>query len=88
MPSRKKIASDLLQKILEHELVPKHEVLSIEEGMKILKEYGVKPEQLPWIRASDPVAKAIGAKPGDIVRIIRKSPTGGEIVVYRYVVPG
>jgi len=88
MPSRKKIASDLLQKILEHELVPKHEVLSIEEGMRILKEYGVKPEQLPWIRASDPVAKAIGAKPGDIVRIIRKSPTGGEIVVYRYVVPG
>jgi DNA-directed RNA polymerase subunit H len=88
MPSRKKITGDLSQKILEHELVPKHEVLSIEEGMRILKEYGVKPEQLPWLRASDPVAKAIGAKPGDIVRIIRKSPTGGEIVVYRYVVPG
>jgi DNA-directed RNA polymerase subunit H len=88
MPSRKKITSDVLRKILEHELVPKHEVLSIEEGVRILKEYGVKPEQLPWLRASDPVAKAIGAKPGDIVRIIRKSPTGGEIVVYRYVVPG
>jgi len=75
-------------KILEHELVPKHEVISLEEGVEVLRKYGVKPEQLPWIRASDPVAKAIGAKPGDIIKIVRKSPTGGEIVVYRYVVPG
>ncbi len=74
--------------ILKHELVPKHEVVPIEEAVKILKELGVRPEQLPWIRASDPVARAIGAKPGDIVRIVRKSETAGEIVVYRYVVAG
>ncbi len=75
-------------KILEHVLVPKHEVLSPEEASKVLKELGVSPDKLPWIRASDPVARAIGAKPGDIVKITRKSPTAGEIVVYRYVVPG
>ncbi len=75
-------------KILEHVLVPKHEVLSPEEASKVLKKLGVSPSKLPWIRASDPVARAIGAKPGDIVKIIRKSPTAGEIVVYRYVVPG
>lgn len=74
-------------KILEHELVPRHEIVSVDEGLEVLKKYGVKPEQLPWIKASDPVAKAIGAKPGDIVRIIRKSPIGGEVIVYRYVVP-
>lgn len=74
-------------KILEHELVPRHEIVLVEEGLEVLKKYGVKPEQLPWIKASDPVAKAIGAKPGDIVRIIRKSPVEGEVIVYRYVVP-
>ena len=72
--------------ILEHELVPKHEVVPPEEAARIIKELGVRPEQLPWLRATDPVARAIGAKPGDIVRIYRKSPTSGEIVVYRYVV--
>jgi len=75
-------------KILEHELVPKHEVLPPEEASKVLKKLGVSPDKLPWIRASDPIARAIGAKPGDIVKIIRKSPTAGKIVVYRYVVPG
>jgi DNA-directed RNA polymerase subunit H len=74
--------------VLKHELVPKHEIIPIEEAIKILRELGVRSEQLPWIRASDPVAKAIGARPGDIIRVIRKSETAGEIVVYRYVIAG
>ena len=74
--------------VLKHELVPKHEIVPIEEAIRILRELGVRPEQLPWIRASDPVARAIGAKPGDIIRVIRKSETAGEIVVYRYVIAG
>lgn len=73
-------------KILEHELVPKHEVLSPEEASEVLRKLGVKPTQLPWISFEDPIAKAIGAKPGDIVRITRKSPTAGESIAYRYVV--
>ncbi|EHP69536.1 MAG: DNA-directed RNA polymerase subunit H [Metallosphaera yellowstonensis] len=72
----------------DHVLVPKHEVLPVEEAYKILKELGVGPEQLPWLKASDPVAKVIGAKPGDIVKITRHSPVVGELVVYRYVVSG
>lgn len=75
-------------KILEHELVPKHEVLKPEEAIEVLRSLGVRPEQLPYIRASDPVARAIGAKPGDIIRITRKSPTAGEIIVYRFVIAG
>lgn len=74
--------------IFEHELVPKHELLTPEEKMKILMEYRVQPYHLPRIRAADPAAKAIGARPGDIVRIIRKSPTAGKYVSYRYVVEG
>ncbi|ALL00494.1 DNA-directed RNA polymerase subunit H [Pyrodictium delaneyi] len=72
--------------ILEHELVPRHEVVPPQEAARILRELGIRPEQLPWLRVTDPVARAIGAKPGDIVRIYRKSPTSGEVVVYRYVV--
>jgi DNA-directed RNA polymerase subunit H len=73
--------------ILDHELVPKHILLTKEEKKQLLKQLKIRPEQLPWIRASDPVAKLIGAKPGDIVKIIRKSPTAGETVAYRFVVP-
>jgi len=73
--------------ILNHELVPKHEVLSPEEKRRLLKELGVKPEQLPWIRSTDPIVRLIGAKPGDIIRIIRKSHTAGVFVAYRFVVP-
>lgn len=86
MAGRKK-GSFVNPKILEHELVPKHEVVSLEEGLEVLRKYGVKPEQLPWMRASDPVAKVLGAKPGDIIKIIRRTPWGGEIITYRYVVP-
>jgi len=74
--------------IFKHELVPKHEIVPIDEAVEILKRLGVKPEDLPWIRASDPAVRAIGGKPGDIIRVIRKSPTAGEVVVYRYVIPG
>lgn len=72
--------------IFEHVLVPKHEILTPEEREKVLAQYRVKPYQLPQIKASDPAVKAIGAKPGDIIRIIRKSPTAGEHIAYRYVV--
>ncbi len=73
--------------ILEHELVPKHVVLSKEEAEKLLKTLNVSPYRLPWIRASDPVCKRIKAKPGDIIMIIRDSPTAGKAVAYRFVIP-
>ncbi len=78
----------LLAKVLEHELVPRAEIVSKEEAKKILKQLNAAPWQLPWIRASDPLARAIGAKPGDVVKIVRRSPTAGEHVTYRFVVPG
>jgi DNA-directed RNA polymerase subunit H len=74
--------------LFEHVLVPKHEILTPKEREELLQEYRVKPYQLPAIRASDPAVKAIGAKPGDILRIIRKSPTAGKYVAYRYVIEG
>jgi len=74
-------------RLQDHILVPKHELLSEKEKKELLKILGIKPEQLPKIRADDPIAKEIGAKVGDIVKIIRKSPTAGVSIAYRYVVP-
>jgi len=74
--------------IFGHVLVPKHEIVAAQDREKLLNEYRVQPYQLPRLKASDPGAKAIGAKPGDIVRIIRDSPTAGKYTSYRYVVEG
>lgn len=74
--------------ILRHTLVPKAEVLSESEAEELLKKLGVRREQLPWMLEDDPLAKAIKAKSGDIVKLIRKSPVAGEAIAYRVVVPG
>ncbi len=71
--------------ILKHKLVPDHTILSKTEAKKILKELDIRQEQLPKIKVDDPVAKAIGAKPGDILKITRKSQTAGKFVTYRLV---
>ena len=74
--------------VMKHALVPKHEILSEKGVHKLLEKYRIKPHQLPKIKASDPAAKAIGAKPGDILKITRKSPTAGKAIAYRYVIRG
>jgi len=72
--------------VFVHELVPKHEVLNKREVDEVLQKYHLKPHQLPYIKLSDPAVAALGAKPGDIVRIERKSSTAGECLSYRYVI--
>lgn len=72
--------------IFEHALVPMHEILGEKEKEQLLAQYKVQPYQMPQVKSTDPAVKAIGAKPGDILKIIRKSSTAGEHVAYRYVV--
>ncbi len=69
--------------ILDHEMVPEHIIISEEEAELILKQYGITKGQLPKLKSSDPVAKQIGAKVDDVVKVIRNSPTAGRAVVYR-----
>ncbi len=84
MPSKKKTVR---RKILEHELVPEHRVLDLEEAAELLKRFNLKPWQLPQISFNDPIVQILGAKPGSIIEITRKSPTGGTAKYYRIVVP-
>ena len=76
------------KKILEHEWVPKHRIMSNEEVEELLKKYGIKKWQLPKMLDSDPVAMILGARPGDVIEITRKSPTAGEAKYYRVVIKG
>lgn len=73
-------------RLQDHILVPKHELLTEEEAKRVLETLKLKKEQLPKIKVDDPIAREIGAKVGDIVRIERESPTSGRSIVYRLVV--
>ncbi len=71
--------------ISRHELVPKHEVVRDDAVVKdIVAQYSLKSKfQLPIILKTDAMAKYLGLKNGDVIKITRVSPTAGEYVVYR-----
>lgn len=72
--------------IQDHVLVPKHEILTDKESEKLLEKYNISKGQLPKIFSNDPAIKKIDAKPGDVIKITRKSPTAGEAVVHKVVI--
>ena len=73
--------------ILEHELVPKHEVMGEDEVAELLGTYKIQKEQLPKIKAADPVIKELKeAAVGDVIRVRRISKTAGKSVSYRLVI--
>jgi DNA-directed RNA polymerase subunit H len=72
--------------IFTHDLVPVHEICTKEEVAELLEKYNIKRRQLPKILSSDPAVKAIGAKPGQVVKIHRESKIAGETLAYRLVI--
>ncbi|MGD2248579.1 MAG: DNA-directed RNA polymerase subunit H [Candidatus Methanofastidiosia archaeon] len=69
-----------------HELVPEHIVLTDEEVEELLETYEITKDKLPLMRAGDPVARAIDAKPGQVVKIIRRGSPAGTAVTYRLII--
>ena len=70
----------------DHILVPKHEIMVKEDAEEVLKTYNCRTTDLPLIFVNDPAIVVLGVKPGDMIKIIRKSATAGESFYYRYVV--
>ena len=70
----------------DHIYVPKHEIMTKKEAEEVLKKFNCKPTEMPLIFSNDPAIIGLGVKPGDMIRITRKSPTAGESIYYRYVV--
>jgi len=71
--------------ILKHELVPEHIIINENERKELFEKLNITEKQLPKILTNDPAVKAIGAKEGDVLKIIRKSATAGTSIYYRAV---
>ncbi len=66
-------------------LVPKHEIMTEEEISEEFSGVDYNFNDLPKIKADDPVVEEIGAEPGNVLRITRESQTAGVFVTYRIV---
>jgi len=71
--------------IQDHMLVPKHEIMTEEEISEEFSDVDYDFKDLPKIKANDPVVEAIGAEPGNVLRITRESQTAGVFITYRIV---
>ncbi len=73
------------KEVLTHVLIPKHELLTNEEKLDVLKIFNVRDDQLPKIFSTDPAIQHLKAKIGDLIKISRQSLTAGETTYYRIV---
>ena len=70
--------------ILNHVLVPKHRVMTIEEVAEVKTKYNINDiTQFPDISRFDPVAQVICIRPGEVCEIIRPSKTAIQAPYYR-----
>jgi len=73
---------------IQHILVPIHKKLSEKEKAELLAKYKITIKELPKILITDPAIAGLDAKEGDVIKIIRKSPTAGKVEYYRGVISG
>ena len=70
----------------DHVYVPKHEIMTKKEAEDVLRKFNCQPTQLPLIYVNDPAILGLGVKPGDMIKITRRSGPAGESTYFRYVV--
>ena len=70
--------------ILDHAYVPKHTIMPEQETQGMMAQYNIaNTDMLPNISRYDPVAMAIGMRPGQVCRIERFSKTAVNTPYYR-----
>jgi DNA-directed RNA polymerase subunit H len=72
--------------VSNHVLVPKHSKCSETEKKALLKKYNITIADLPKISINDAAIVDMNLEPGDVVKIVRESPTAGETIFYRVVI--
>lgn len=73
--------------INDHEAVPEHRKLNEDEMEEVLERYDADKQNLPKIERTDAALKnKDNIEVGDVIEIVRDSPTAGESVYYRRVV--
>ncbi|WP_440950037.1 DNA-directed RNA polymerase subunit H [Methanosphaerula subterraneus] len=72
--------------VLDHLMVPDHQIMSEEEVKALLSRYKITYEQLPRVYHDDPAVKQIGGKVGEVVKIVRISQTAGTAESYRLII--
>jgi DNA-directed RNA polymerase subunit H len=79
----------LVMNPLNHVLVPKHEIVPEDQHKELMTSLLITSKsKFPEIKFHiDPIARCIGAIPGDIVKITRPSSTSGESIIYRVCAP-
>jgi len=86
LKSKKKPKSAIVD-VLSYCFSPKMEIVNEKMKSQILEKYRLSSfEQLPKFKSTDPAVKALGAKPGDLIKIYREDMTG-KYIAYRYVLP-
>jgi DNA-directed RNA polymerase subunit H (RpoH/RPB5) len=71
--------------ILEHAYVPKHSIMTEQETQAMMAQCNItNTDMLPNISRYDPVAMAIGMRPGQVCRIERFSKTAVSTPYYRF----
>ncbi len=75
---------NLLFNPTKHQLVPKHVRLNNEEVTELMDKYLIKGKvQMPYILHNDAIAKWLGLRQGDIVKIERLNENSGVAYYYR-----
>lgn len=73
--------------IARHRLVPKHEIYPRDKIEALMESLMISSkDKLPVIEKSDPMARYIRARVGDVVKVTRLCPTSGTQIAYRYCV--
>jgi DNA-directed RNA polymerase I, II, and III subunit RPABC1 len=65
--------SDLQYNVTHHEFVPRHIICSAATKKEIFEKYSITKKQLPIIKKSDAQVRYLGARKGNLIKIIRPS---------------
>jgi DNA-directed RNA polymerase I, II, and III subunit RPABC1 len=79
------LVEQLLSNLLDHVIQPKFELLTPDEMKKVREEYNMNDKQIQHMLKSDPITQYFNLKRGDIIRVIRHSPTSLKVPAYRVV---